>query len=97
MLSCLDLFEDITLSFPRSPDTELKVVCCGKRKSFTIWNITYAQKTSSVLENDVIVEIFTTVAMKITVVWDMMSCSLVDMYNVSDESVAYIFSVNYDR
>lgn len=54
-------------------------------------------KKSSVFENDVIVQVFTTVVMKITVVWDMMPCSLVDMYNVSDKSVAYIFSVNDGR
>lgn len=54
-------------------------------------------KTSSVFENDVIFEVFTTVAMKITVVWDMMPCSLVDMYNVSDKSVASVFSVNDGR
>lgn len=54
-------------------------------------------KTSSVFENDVIVEVFTTVAMKTTVVWDMMPCSLVDMYNVSDKCVAPIFGVNEGR
>ena len=30
VLSCLDLCEEITLSFPRFTGTELKIVCCGK-------------------------------------------------------------------
>lgn len=54
-------------------------------------------KTSSVFESDVIVEVFTTVATKIAVVWDTMPCSLVYMYNVSDKFVASIFSVNDGR
>jgi len=52
---------------------------------------------SSVFENDVIVEAFATVIMKITVVRDMMPCSLVDMYNVSDKFVTSMFSVNDGR